>query len=176
MDKSTLLGIVIGGAAVTAAGAFAGYQAIENNNSAEVIAVEPVMRTVKTPRQVCGDEAVTHQAPTRDPKRVTGTVAGAVVGGVLGNQIGGGSGKTAATIAGAAAGGYAGNRIQKGLQQGNTYETTEARCTTVYDSVERQDGYDVRYRLDGVEHTVRMDHDPGDRIPVENGEIVAARS
>ena len=176
MDKSTLLGIVIGGAAVTAAGAFAGYQAIEKNTSAEVVAVEPVMRTVRTPRQVCGDEVVTRQAPTKDPKQVTGTVVGAVVGGVLGNQVGGGSGKTAATVAGAAAGGYAGNRIQKGMQQGNTYETTEARCTTVYDSVEKQDGYSVRYRLDGVEHTVRMDHDPGDRIPVEDGRIVIERS
>jgi uncharacterized protein YcfJ len=176
MDKSTLLGIVIGGAAVTAAGAFAGYQAIENNKSAEVMAVEPVMRTVKTPRQVCGNEVVTHQAPTKDPKRVTGTVVGAVVGGVLGNQVGGGSGKTAATVAGAAAGGYAGSKIQKGIQQGNTYDTTEARCTTVYDSVEKQDGYNVRYRLDGVEHTVQMDHDPGDRIPVEDGQIVTSRS
>ena len=119
---------------------------------------------------------MSHQAPTRDPKRVTGAVLGAVVGGVVGNQIGDGSGQTAATVAGAAAGGYAGSKIQKGMQQNNTYESTEARCTTVYDSVEKQDGYNVRYRLDGVERTVRMDHDPGDRIPVENGEIVTTRS
>ena len=176
MDKSILLGLVIGGAAVTAAGAFAGYQAIEKKDSAEVIAVEPVMTTVKTPRQVCGDEIVSHQAPTRDPKRVTGAVLGAVVGGAVGNQIGDGTGKTVATVAGAAAGGYAGSKIQKQMQQGNTYQTTEARCTTVYDSVEKPDGYNVRYRLDGVERTVRMDHDPGDRIPVENGAIVTTRS
>jgi len=57
-----------------------------------------------------------------------------------------------------------------------TYETTEARCTTVYDSVEKPDGYNVRYRLEGVERTVRMDHDPGDRIPLEDGEVVTTRS
>ena len=176
MDKSILLGLVIGGAAVTAAGAFAGYQAIEKKDSAEVIAVEPVMTTVKTPRQVCGDEVVSHQAPTRDPKRVTGAVLGAVVGGAVGNQIGDGTGQTVATVAGAAAGGYAGSKIQKQMQQGNTYQTTESRCTTVYDSVEKPDGYNVRYRLDGVERTVRMDHDPGDRIRVEDGEVMTTRS
>ena len=175
MDKSVLLGLVIGGAAVTAAGAFAGYQAIEQNKYAEVVAVEPVMKTVRTPRQVCGDQVVTQQAPTKDPKRVTGSVLGAVVGGVVGNQIGDGSGQTIATVAGAAAGGYAGSKIQKQIQKGNTYESTERHCETVYDSVQEQAGYDVRYRYDGVEHTVRMDHDPGDRLPVENGEVVVAR-
>ena len=114
------------------------------------------MTTVKTPRQVCGDEVVSHQAPTRDPKRVTGAVLGAVVGGAVGNQIGDGTGQTVATVAGAAAGGYAGSKIQKQMQQGNTYQTTESRCTTVYDSVQKPDGYNVRYRLDGVERTVRM--------------------
>lgn len=175
MDKSVLLGLVLGGAAVTAAGSYAGYQALERNRSAEVVAVEPVMKNVRTPRQVCGDEVVSHQVPTRDPKQVTGTVVGAVVGGVLGNQVGGGDGKKLATVAGAAAGGYAGNRIQKRMQEGNTYESTEQRCTTVYDSVKEQVGYNVRYRLDGVEHTVRMDHDPGDRLPVEDGHIVTTR-
>src|SRR6188474_2612264 len=177
MNRSMLIGVVAGGIAATALGAVAGYKMIEDRQIyAEVLAVEPVTRTVRTPRQVCYDEAVTHQAPVKDPKRVTGTVVGAVIGGVLGNQIGDGSGQTAATVAGAAAGGYAGSKIQKGMQQGNRYETTEARCTTVYDSVEKQGGYNVRYRLDGVERTVRMDHDPGDRIPVENGAVVTTRS
>jgi len=62
------------------------------------------------------------------------------------------------------------------MQENNTYDTTEQRCTTVYDSSKEQVGYNVRYRLDGVEHTVRMDHDPGDRIPVENGEVVIAQN
>lgn len=33
-------------------------------------------------------------------------------------------------------------------------------------------GYDVTYRLDGVERTLRMDEDPGDRLPVIDGEVV----
>jgi len=30
----------------------------------------------------------------------------------------------------------------------------------------------VRHRLNGKEATVRMDHDPGDRIPVRDGQLV----
>jgi len=172
MNKSLLTGLVVGGVAVTAAGAFAGYQAMDDRRSAEVLSVEPLTRMVRTPRQVCSDEIVTHQAEIKDPKRVTGAVIGAVAGGVLGNQIGGGDGKTVATVAGAAAGGYAGSKIQKSMQEGNTTQTVEQRCRTVYDSSETPDGYQVRYRLAGQEGTVRTDRAPGGSIPVENGQLV----
>jgi uncharacterized protein YcfJ len=34
-------------------------------------------------------------------------------------------------------------------------------------------GYDVTYRYDGAEHTVRMDDRPaGDRLPVVDGQVV----
>jgi len=33
-------------------------------------------------------------------------------------------------------------------------------------------GYDVTYRYDGAEHTVRMDDKPGDRLPVIDGQVV----
>jgi uncharacterized protein YcfJ len=172
MNKSLITGLVVGGVAATAFGAYAGYQAMDNRNSAEVLNVEPLMKTVRTPRQVCSDEIVTHQAETNDPKRITGSVIGAVAGGVIGNQIGDGSGQAVATVAGAAAGGYAGSKIQKHMQDEKTTQTVEQRCRTVYDSVERPDGYEVRYRLAGQEVTVRMDHAPGRRIPVENGQLV----
>jgi uncharacterized protein YcfJ len=174
MNKSLLTGLVVGGIAVTAAGAFAGYQAMDDRRSAEVLSVEPLTKTVRTPRQVCSDEIVTHQAEVKDPKRVTGAVIGAVAGGVLGNQIGGGTGQTVATVAGAAAGGYAGSKIQKNMQENNTTQTVEKRCRTVYDSAERPDGYQVRYRLAGQEGTVRTDRAPGASIPVENGQLVLA--
>ncbi len=108
----------------------------------------------------------------KDPKRVTGALIGAVAGGVLGNQIGHGDGQTIATVAGAAAGGYAGSKVQKNMQENNTTQSVEQRCRTVYDSVQKPDGYQVRYRLGDHEGTVRMDHDPGNSIPVENGELV----
>ena len=33
-------------------------------------------------------------------------------------------------------------------------------------------GYDVTYRHDGVERTIRMDDDPGSRLPILDGEVV----
>jgi uncharacterized protein YcfJ len=174
MNKSLLMGVVIGAVVVTAGGAIAMLE--RNPRSAEVLDVTPVTRTVQVPREVCGDEAVTRQAPTRDPHQVTGTVVGAVVGGVLGNQVGSGRGKDAATVAGAAAGGYAGNKVQEKMQKGNTVTANEHVCRTAYDSKEETVGYDVRYRLGDEEDVVRMDHDPGDRIPVKDGELVLAES
>ena len=101
-----------------------------------------------------------------------GVLGGAAVGGLLGNQIGDGSGRTAATVAGAAAGGYAGSKIQKKTQQANTYQTSETRCSTVYDTTEKADGFEVTYRHGDNTGTVHMDRHPGERIPVKDGELV----
>jgi len=166
-------GVVLGAAVVTAGGAIAGYQWLDREPKfAQVLAVEPIMETIRTPREACEDVTVTHTQPAKDQHKVTGTVIGAVVGGVLGSQVGSGDGRKVATAAGAAAGGYAGNRIQNRMQKGNTYSTTERRCQTVYDTEERQIGFDVRYRLGETEGSVQMDHDPGERIPVEEGQLV----
>ena len=172
MDKSLLMGLVIGGAVAVGAGAVAGLKLINKGpDYAEVLKVTPVTRTIRTPRQECHDEQVTRQAPVKDDHQVLGTIAGAVIGGVVGHQIGGGSGRDIATVAGAAGGGYAGNRIQKNLQDKDTVTSTEQKCTTVYDSSEKITGYHVRYRLDGKEASVQMDHDPGPRIPLRDGKL-----
>ena len=176
MNKSLLTGLVAGAAVATAGGVFAGYKMMSGPEYAQVLAVQPIMETVKTPRQVCEDVAVTHTREAKDQKKIAGTVIGAVVGGVLGNQVGSGSGRKVATVAGAAAGGYAGNRIQDRMQKGNTYESTEQRCRTVYDTHEKQVGYDVRYRLDDAESSVKMDHHPGERIPVQDGQLVLTQA
>lgn len=142
---------------------------------ADVLNVDAITKTTRKPRQVCTDEVVTHTAPPQDENRVAGTVIGAVVGGVLGNQVGDGRGRKLATAAGAAAGGLAGNKVQERMQAGNTYTTTETKCNTVYDTKERVIGYNVRYRLGERVDTVRMDRDPGDRIPLdENGQLQIA--
>jgi uncharacterized protein YcfJ len=172
MNKSLIVGLAVGAAAVTAGGAFAGYRMMAAPSGAEVVSAKELSKTIKTPRQECHDEQVTHTKPAKDEHRLAGTGIGAVVGGLLGNRVGGGSGKVLATVAGAAAGGYAGNKIEGKMQQGNTYTTTEQRCVTVYDSHEEAAGYEVVYVLDGKEHHVRMDHDPGHTIPVKDGHIV----
>ena len=50
---------------------------------------------------------------------------------------------------------------------------TEAEsCLVVYDTSSVQSGYEVTYELDGIQKVVRMDRNPGTRIPVEGGELV----
>ncbi|MBW6391633.1 MAG: glycine zipper 2TM domain-containing protein [Halomonas sp.] len=142
---------------------------------AEVVAVQPVTRSVETPREVCEDVVVQQQAqaPSRDPHRIAGTAAGAVIGGLLGNQVGGGSGKTLATVAGVVGGGFAGREIQGRIEanQTQTYTTTQRQCHTVMDTREETVGYDVTWRHGDLTEVSRLDHQPqGDRVLLEEGQ------
>jgi uncharacterized protein YcfJ len=147
----------------------AGSSADAGVKYAKVVGVEPVRSTSNNPREVCHDETVTHTAPPKDQHRIAGTAIGAVVGGLVGNQVGGGKGKTLATVAGAVGGGYAGNRIQASRQHGEVTSSVERKCSTVNNPTTKIVGYDVRYTYNGVTRTVRMDHDPGDRVQVQEG-------
>jgi uncharacterized protein YcfJ len=174
MNKSMLVGTVLGAVAVTAGGAVAGYKLLDQSPKyAEVLEVQPVKKTISVPREECRDEEVTHTRPVKDEHRVAGTALGAVLGGVLGNQVGGGRGKTLATVAGAAAGGYAGNKTQENMQNKDTYTTVENRCHTVHDKQEKITGYDVKYKIKDTVDTVRMDRDPGGKIPLtKDGQLM----
>jgi uncharacterized protein YcfJ len=168
VNKSLLVGAVLGAVGVTAGGAVATYSLVKSGPEyAQVLAVQPVKTQIKTPREVCKDVTVTRQRPVQDQHQIAGTVVGALAGGLLGNQIGGGNGKKLATVAGAVGGGYAGNKVQEGMQNRDTYTTTQTRCNTVNDISDKVVGYDVRYTLDGKEGSVRMDRDPGGQIPVD---------
>ncbi len=175
MNKSLLIGGVLGAMVVTAGGAIAGLD-LFRPKFAEVLDVEPVTKQIRTPRQECKEIAVTRTAPVKDQRRITGSVIGAVVGGVLGSQVGSGDGRKVATVAGAAAGGYAGNKIQQRAQQRNTTTVMETRCKTVYDTSSKVIGYDVKYKLGKQTDSVRMDYDPGERIPVQDGQLILTRS
>jgi uncharacterized protein YcfJ len=176
MDKSMVTGLVIGAVVATAGGSIAGYKMLSKKDAApdyaEVLNVAEVTETIQTPREVCEDVVVTRQQPVKDEHKILGTATGAILGGVLGNQVGGGSGKKIATVAGAVAGGYAGNKVQENMQKKDTYQTTERQCHTVMDSQENVIGYDVSYRIGDQEGLVRLDHDPGNRIPLQDGLLV----
>lgn len=171
MNKSMMTGVIAGAVAVTAIGGVAGYRALAEPDFAEVLAVEAVTETKKTPREECAEVVVNEQAPIKDPNRIAGTAVGAIAGGLLGSQVGGGKGRTLATVAGAAAGGYAGHQVQKGMQEKDTISRTETRCKTVYDTRTETIGYDVRYRFGKEEGQVRAAHRPGPRIPVKDGRL-----
>ena len=66
-------------------------------------------------------------------------------------------------------------RCRGDMQAKDTYTTAERRCHTVTDTSQKVIGYDVTYRLGDKEFTERMDRRPGDRIPVENGQLVLGR-
>ncbi|PUA28310.1 MAG: hypothetical protein B0W54_17730 [Cellvibrio sp. 79] len=172
MNKSMLIGTVLGVGIATAGGAIGSYQLLKEPNYAEVVRTTPITKQTKIPHQECRDETVVKQRPVKDENRIAGKAVGAVLGGVLGHQVGGGNGKKVATVAGAVAGGYAGDKVQKNMQEGDTYTTVEKRCKTVYETREDITGYNVIYRLKGKESNIRLDRDPGDRIPVQDGELV----
>ncbi len=136
---------------------------------AKVVSVDPVRSTTNTPREVCHDETVTQTAPPKDQHRIAGTAIGAVAGGLLGHMVGGGKGNTLATVAGAVGGGYAGNRIEASRQHAQVTSSVQRKCSTVNNTSDKIVGYDVKYVYNGVTRTVRMDHDPGDRVQVQEG-------
>nr|WP_256737570.1 glycine zipper 2TM domain-containing protein [Pseudomonas sp. dw_358] len=174
-----LIGAVLGAVGVTAGGAVATYSLVKNNGPdyADVLAVEPVNQQIKTPRQECKDVQVTRRRAVQDQHQVVGSVLGAVAGGLLGHQVGGGRGNTLATVAGAVGGGYAGNKVQEHMQNGDTYTTTQTRCNTVNDISDKVVGYNVKYQLKGQVGQVRMDRDPGAKIPVnEQGQLVLGQN
>jgi uncharacterized protein YcfJ len=149
--------------AAVAAGANAG--ADSSVRYAQVVSVDPVRES--SPGQVCHDVTVTHTEPPKDQHHIAGTAIGAVAGGLLGHMVGGGKGNTVATVAGAVGGGYAGNRIEASHQQGQVVTSVQRRCDTVNSAKGNIVAYDVHYVYNGVTRTVRMDHDPGDRVQLQ---------
>ena len=172
MNKSMLAGIGIGVAAALGVAAVAGLNVLDRGPQyAQVVSSTPIKETVKTPRQECRNVTVTHRRPVQDENRIAGSVLGAVAGGVIGHQFGGGHGRSVATVVGALGGGYAGNQIQGAMH--DTYTTTQQRCKTVYDKSDKMLGYDVTYKIGDQQGKIRMDHDPGSQIPLDNnGQLV----
>jgi uncharacterized protein YcfJ len=172
MNKSMVIGIVLGVGVATAGGAIAGYKIFKDPDHADVLNAQAITKQVKIPHKECQDKTVVHQREVKDDNRVAGKAIGAVLGGVLGHQVGGGNGKKVATVAGAVAGGYAGDRVQNNMQKKDTYTTVENVCTTTYETRDDITGYDVTYRLKGKESVVRMSYDPGSKIPLKDGQLV----
>jgi len=174
VNKSMLAGIGIGVAAALGVAAVAGMNVFDRGPQyAQVLAATPIKESIRQPRQECRNVTLTHRRAVQDENRLAGSVLGAVAGGVLGHQFGGGRGKDVATVAGALAGGYAGNQVQGGLQDRDTYTTTEQRCKTVYDKQEKKLGYDVTYKIGDQQGKIRMENDPGTRIPLDrNGQLI----
>ena len=149
MNNTVLAGIIVGGVVLAAAGsivASSGYNPLQKY--ATVVSVEPAFDTTRTPRQLCGDEAALAQAS------MTGDAS------------------AAAAPRPAPASEPAKPEQAPASKTGSAETDTSAECIVVYDTSSVQAGFDVTYELDGTQKVVRMDRDPGKRIPVEDGELV----
>jgi len=104
MNKSLLIGTMLGVGVATAGAVFAGYEMLRADEAAPA-AVHVAAAQPSQP------ECVPNQP--RDKNRIAGTVVGALVGGAVGKDVGD---RDVTTAVGAAAGAYAGNQIQKKVQ------------------------------------------------------------
>lgn len=156
MNNTVLAGLILGTVVVVGAGAVAASSGFNPfQKYATVVAVEPAFDTNQIPRQVCGDEA---------------TIAAATAAATAGSMPPAAPPATLpeTTPPQAAAKG------DKSAQSAKPGETPIDTCVTIYDTEQIAAGFDVTYELDGVQSVVRMDRDPGKRLPVEDGEIVVS--
>ena len=171
MNNTIVAGLIVGAVVVAGASAVAvnsGFNPLQKY--ATVVGVEPAFDTNQLPRQVCGDEA---------------TIAAATAAAAAGTPPAppGAATPQAAPPQAAppqAAPPQAPVKEEKSAQSGKPGETKAGEtpidtCVTVYDTESIAAGFDVTYELDGVQKVVRMDRDPGERIPVEDGELVLSQ-
>ena len=136
-----------------------------------VLSSTPIYHTVEvnTPKRECWEEEVARHDRRRDNNdSATPEIFGAVIGGALGNAVGHSTTNSkVGTVVGAVLGGTIAHDIDNANHEHDTVSTqTVEKCRTV-SSVRQEDklvGYDVRYRYNGVEQTIRMDRDPGDKL------------
>lgn len=158
MNNTVLASIIVGGAVVAAAAGIAvnsGYNPLKKY--ATVVSVEPAFDTTRTPRVVCGDEATLAAAQAQAESQLPAPLPG--------------EGAPSATP-------------EPALPQEPETEKPAAKagndaipqCLTVFETSSVEAGFDVTYELNGTQKVVRMEHDPGRRIPVEDGELVLTPS
>jgi uncharacterized protein YcfJ len=157
-NNTILAGIIVGGVVLAAAGAIAynsGYNPLQKY--ATVVAVTPAYDSTQTPRVVCGDEATLAQAQAQ---AAAGSTPQADPGKDFQSSPPPPPASPRAEVAAAPESG------KKAIP----------RCLTVYETASVEAGFDVTYEVDGVQKVVRMDREPGRRIPVEDGELVLSQS
>lgn len=185
MKKNMMLAALVGVTGLISAGALAGYLAWKDPAFAEVVSVEPVRKFVAAPDKPCADEpAIRHQSAANEPP-ASGVVINGMAGGMITRQPA--RFEKVATLGAVAAGDPAGRAIQdskvpaKTSRSGKTANKAQAKQTMVVSGAncrkanrvsEKIVAYDVRYRFHGKTTKVRMDHDPGKRLPVRNGKVV----
>jgi uncharacterized protein YcfJ len=136
-----------------------------------VVAATPIYERVNAPRQECWNEQVVTQAPSNGGSPL-GAIVGGIAGGVIGHQIGSGRGNAVATGVGAVTGAVIGDKVDPngGVFGGNanagTRDQVVQRCRTVDNWQDVVRGYNVTYRYNGRDVTVRLPYNPGPNVRV----------
>ncbi len=158
-------GVGLGLAAISS-----GVTASVSYYEADVLSSTPIYRMVETsvPREECWLEEVVRESRPRYRSN-TPDILGAVIGGAIGNAVG--HNKSNQRV-GAVVGAVLGASVARDISRANRsrevrYETVE-RCERVYDTYleDKLVGYDVVYRYNSEEHTVRTQRDPGPSIRI----------
>jgi uncharacterized protein YcfJ len=163
--------ISMAGVATVAALVVQGVSAADFVDVAPVVASTPIFEHVNAPRQECWNEQVVTQAPSNGGSPL-GAIVGGIAGGVIGHQIGNGRGNAVATGIGAVTGAVIGDKVDPngGVFGGNanagTREQVVQRCRTVDNWQDVVRGYNVTYRYNGRDVTVRLPYDPGPDVRV----------
>ena len=146
-------------------------QAQTSYHEARVIESTPIYRVVETsvPARQCWEEEVVRSSSRHHYRSRTPGLLGAVIGGAIGNSLGHhNTARTVGTVVGAMLGGSIARDIQEANQPGPVRLETVERCETVYhyEQEEKLVGYDVLYRYNGEDYTVRMPREPGATVRV----------
>lgn len=159
--------------------------AADYTDIAPVVASTPIYEHVNAPRQECWNEQVTtYQPAPSSGGSPLGAIIGGIAGGVLGHQVGGGRGNAVATGVGAVAGAVVGDKVDPNggvFGGGSNANATVAqnqvvqRCKTVDNWQEVVRGYNVTYRYNGRDTTIRLPYDPGPNVSVAVGVIQEPR-
>jgi uncharacterized protein YcfJ len=133
---------------------------------APVIRTMPVYTHASEPRRQCWTEQVTRNEYIDRRGVPLGTVVGGITGGVVGNAIGD-TDSDAVTIGSTVTGaiGDAVDLDRAGITVAPVTRDVE-RCRTVDVGNDVINGYDVTYRYQNRDFTIRMAYDPGDRVQV----------
>jgi uncharacterized protein YcfJ len=177
-NRLTTLGIAAALATIGAPTALA----TDFTDLAQVVASTPVYERVNQPRQECRNENVTYQESRPSGGSPLGAILGGIAGGVIGHQIGSGRGNAVATGVGAVAGAVVGDKVDPnggvitgGANASTTRDEVVQRCRTVDNWQEVVRGYNVTYRYNGRDATVRLPYDPGPNVRVAVSVIPDAR-
>ncbi|HXX85883.1 MAG TPA: glycine zipper 2TM domain-containing protein [Casimicrobiaceae bacterium] len=168
--------IPVAGVVVAAAMGLPLAHAVDFTDQAPVVATAPVHERVNAPKQECWNETVTTPAQSSGGSAL-GAIVGGIAGGVIGHQIGSGRGNAVATGVGAVAGAVIGDNVDPnggvitGRANAGTQEQVVQRCRMVDNWQDVVRGYDVTYRYNGRDVTIRMPYDPGPTVQVAVGVI-----